>query len=92
MENVGVLISLDLESDVTDTRVPILPYWVRTTNMELLNSVQTTCVEIPLTSFSACLDLITGSDEDILSILEKKIESVKGISSTIKLHLKGISS
>lgn len=33
VENVGVLISLDLESDVTDMSVPILPYWVRTTNM-----------------------------------------------------------
>lgn len=33
VENVGVLISLDLESGVIDTNVPILPYWVRTTNM-----------------------------------------------------------
>lgn len=33
VENVGVPISLDLESDVTDMSVPILPYWVRTTNM-----------------------------------------------------------
>lgn len=33
VENVGVLMSVDLESGVIDISDPILPYWVRTTNM-----------------------------------------------------------